>query len=57
MPYKASGVLAPRYFVLGEFVDQISISSSTEINNVNAARSQVKQEALRPYIHAALATW
>jgi len=57
VPYKSSGTIAPRYYVLGEFVDQISISSSTEINTVNTARSKVKQEALRPYIHAALTTW
>jgi hypothetical protein len=57
MPFKVSGTITPRFYVLGEFVDQINIGSTTEINNVNAARSQVKQEALRPYIRSALTTW
>lgn len=57
LPYKSSGVVAPKYFVFGEFVDGTSIGSQTEADSVNAARAELYQEALRPYIHAALATW
>jgi len=58
LPYRArGGTLAPRYFVLGEFVDNVHIDSSAEATNMNAARSQLKQEALRPSIRAALQTW
>ena len=57
LPYKSSGVTSPRFFVFGEFVDGTSISSQTEADSVNAARNKLYQEALRPYIHAALATW
>jgi Beta-lactamase enzyme family len=57
VPFKSSGVLAPRFYVFGEFIDGTSISGSTEANSVNAARSKLFQEALRPYIRAALTTW
>jgi hypothetical protein len=57
VPYKSSRVVAPRYFVFGEFVDGTSIGSQSEADAVNAARSKLYQEALRPYIHAALTTW
>jgi uncharacterized protein YodC (DUF2158 family) len=57
VPYKSSGVVAPKYFVFGEFVDGTSIGSQTEADSVNAARAKLYQEALRSYIHAALATW
>jgi hypothetical protein len=57
VPYRSSGVSAPKFFVFGEFVDGTSIGSQTEANSVNNARSKLYQEALRPYIHAALASW
>jgi hypothetical protein len=57
VPYKVSGVVTPKNFVFGEFVDGTSIGSQAEADSVNAARSKLYQEALRPYIHAALATW
>jgi len=57
VPYKSAGAAAPKYFVFGEFVDGTSINSQTEADSVNAARANLYQEALRPYIHAALATW
>jgi hypothetical protein len=57
VPYKSSGVTTPKYFVFGEFVDGTNIGSQTEADSVNAARNKLYQEALRPYIHAALATW
>jgi hypothetical protein len=57
LPYKARGTIAPRYFVLGEFVDEVHIDSPTEFDAMNAARSKLKQEALRPSIRAALTTW
>ena len=53
----SSGVLAVRYFILGEFVDNVNIGSASESTAMNAARSKVKQEALRPQIRAALQTW
>jgi len=57
IPYRSSGVTNPRFFVFGEFVDGTSIGSQAEADSLNAARSKLYQEALRPYIHAALATW
>jgi Beta-lactamase enzyme family len=57
VPYKSNGVTTPRYFVFGEFVDGTTINSQSEADAINAARSKLYQEALRPYIHAALATW
>jgi hypothetical protein len=57
VPYKSSGTIAPRYFVFGEFVDGTSLSSDTERDAMNTARSQLYPEALRAYIHAALTTW
>ncbi|MDT4917864.1 MAG: hypothetical protein QOH89_2564 [Pseudonocardiales bacterium] len=57
VPYKSSGILAPRFYVFGEFIDQTQLDSSAEATAVNNARSKLYQEALRPYIHAALATW
>jgi hypothetical protein len=57
VPYKSSGVLAPRYFIFGEFVDGTTIDSQAEADSVNAARGRLYQEAMRRYIHAALATW
>ena len=57
VPYKSGGVSAPKFFIFGEFVDGTSIGSQSEADSVNNARSKLYQEALRPYIHAALATW
>ena len=58
LPYRArGGTLAPRYFILGEFVDNVHIDSAGEATAMNNARSKVKQEALRPSIRAALQTW
>jgi len=57
VPYKSGGLTTPKYFVFGEFVDGTNIGSQTEANSVNTARNKLYQEALRPYIHAALATW
>jgi hypothetical protein len=57
VPYKSSGIVVPRYFVFGEFVDGTSIGTQAEADSVNAARAKLYQEALRPYIHAALANW
>jgi len=54
LPYKTSGTITPRYFVFGEFVDGTQINSQTEADNINAARSKLYLEALRPYIRAAL---
>jgi len=57
LPYKSSGVVTPRHFVFGEFIDQTTINSQSEADSINTARSKLYQEALRPYIRAALATW
>jgi len=57
LPYKSSGIVAPRYFVFGEFVDGTTINSQSEADSINTARGQLYTEGLRPYIHAALATW
>jgi hypothetical protein len=57
LPYKLSGRVSPTYFVFGEFVDGTTINSTSQANGINAARGKEYQEAMRPYIHAALATW
>jgi len=57
VPYKVRGVISPKYFLLGEFVDNVHIDSTAEFDAMNAARSKLKQEALRPTIRAALMTW
>ena len=57
LPYKSGGATAPRYFVFGEYVDGTTINSQSEANAVNGARSKEYQEAMRPYVHAALASW
>jgi hypothetical protein len=57
LPYKSSGTVHPKYFVFGEFVDGTTINTQNEADTINAARGKEYQEAMRPYIHAALATW
>ncbi|MEY2524400.1 MAG: hypothetical protein QOJ66_2965 [Ilumatobacteraceae bacterium] len=57
MPYMSDGVTTPTFFVFGEFVDGTTIDTQAEANSINAARTKLYQEALRPYIHAALTTW
>jgi hypothetical protein len=58
LPYKSStGVITPRNYVFGEFVDQTTINSTTEANSINTARGKLYTEGLRPYIRAALANW
>lgn len=57
VPYKSSGIIAPKYFIFGEFVDGTTINSQSEADSVNTARGNLYLEALRPYIHTALATW
>lgn len=54
VPYKSRGVITPKYFVTGVFVDQTQINSNSESTNVSDAMTKVKAEALRPYIKAAL---
>jgi len=57
VPFKSGGVLVPRSYVFGEFVDGTQINSTTEANNINTARGKLFQEALRPYLRSALTTW
>ena len=57
LPYKSSGAITPKYFIFGEFVDGTTINSTSEANAIGAARSKEYQEAMRPYIDAALANW
>jgi hypothetical protein len=57
VPYKSRGTVVRKYFIFGEFVDGTTINSQSEADSVNTARANLYLEALRPYIHAALATW
>jgi hypothetical protein len=58
VPYKnVDHVVTPSYFVFGEFVDGTTINSTAQANSINTARGEEYQQAMRPYIHAALATW
>jgi hypothetical protein len=57
VPYKTAGVITPKFFIFGEYVDETVINSAAEANSVNAARSKEFVEAMRPYIRAALSTW
>jgi hypothetical protein len=57
VPYKVSGTITPKNLIFGQYVDGTNIGSATEQTNVQNAQSKLYQEAMRPYIHAALATW
>ena len=57
VPYRSRGIVRPRSFVFGEFVDGTTIDSQAEGDAIKAARSKLYQEGLRQYIHAALTTW
>jgi hypothetical protein len=57
VPYKSNGLSTPKYFVFGEYVDGTTIDTQAEADAINSARGKEFQEALRPYVHAALATW
>jgi hypothetical protein len=57
LPYKASGAVTAKYFVFGEYVDGTTINSTSEATAINTARGKEYLEAMRPYLHAALATW
>jgi hypothetical protein len=56
LPYKSGTVLAPKFFVFGDYVNQVELNSDTESTAVSTARGKLYQEAMRPYIHAALAS-
>ena len=58
VPFKnAAHTVVPTYYYYGDFVDNTTINSTSEQNAIAAARTTAYQEALRPYIHAALETW
>jgi hypothetical protein len=57
VPFKSRGVVVPRYYVFGEYIDGTTINSTTQANTINAARSNEYREAMSPFLRAALATW
>lgn len=59
VPYYRSDIeaITPRFFIFGEFVDDIRLRSAGELTSLNAARGKLYPEALRPYIRSALTTW
>jgi hypothetical protein len=57
VPYRPGGVITPRFFIFGEYIDGTQINSANEVTSINSARSKLFPEALRPYIHAALTGW
>ncbi len=58
VPFKnAAHAIAPTYYYYGDYVDNTTINSTSEQDAIAAARTTAYQEALRPYIHAALQTW
>jgi hypothetical protein len=57
VPYKSAGVITRKFFIFGEYVDGTTINSTAQANAINAARGKEYQEAMRPYIRAALSTW
>jgi hypothetical protein len=57
MPYRTSGVIARKFFIFGEYIDGTTISSTSQANAINTARGKEYQEAMRPYIRAAMSTW
>ena len=57
VPYRPRGVITPRFFIFGEYIDQTELNSQAEATSINSARSKLFPEALRPYIRAALTGW
>jgi hypothetical protein len=57
VPYKSAGAIARKFFIFGEYVDGTVINSAAEATAINTARGREYQEAMRPYIRAALSTW
>jgi hypothetical protein len=57
VPYQSGGTIAPRYLVFGDDIDGTTLNSKNEADTVEAARTELYQEALRDEIHAALETW
>ncbi len=57
VPYKSAGTITPRYYVFGDDVDGTTLNSQNESDGVQAARTELYQEALRGDIRAALQTW
>ncbi len=57
LPFKSAGAVVPTYYFYGDYVDNTQINSTSEQTAISNARGTAFQEAMRPYIHAALATW
>jgi len=57
LPFKSSGVVSPRFYVFGQFIDGTHIDSDAEKTAVTTAQGKLYQEALRPYVRSALTTW
>jgi len=54
VPFKSGGVVSPKYFTFGYFVNGLQLNSDTEKNSVSTALGTLYPEALRPQIRAAL---
>jgi hypothetical protein len=57
LPFKSGGVTTIKYYIFGEYVDGTIITSTAEASAINSARANEYLEAMRPFIHQALATW
>jgi hypothetical protein len=54
VPFKSSGVVSPKYFTFGYFVNSLQLNSDAEKSSVQTALRTLYPEALRPQIRAAL---
>jgi hypothetical protein len=57
LPVKSGGVISPRYYTFGVFLDGMQITSPAQATQVSNLRSQVYRDAIRPQIGHALTTW
>ncbi len=57
IPFKSGGVLAPKFYYYGDWVDGTKITSDAMKTAISGARTQAYREALRSSIRSALLTW
>jgi hypothetical protein len=54
VPFKSGGVVTPRYFNFGYFVNNLQLNTDAEKTSVQTALGTLYPEAIRPQIRAAL---
>jgi hypothetical protein len=54
VPFMSGGVVTPKFFIFGDFVNDVQLNSQAESDSVSKARGSLYPEAIRPQINAAL---